>query len=138
MADVRLLLEDGTHERRQARIDVGHLLEFVEVHDDALPLLGRAARPGSSSSRSIVASMSSAAWAAEKLKPNVPPAGSYVITGFTRRESKTLSAASLALNIGEASVVVDRAREVRGEPLLRRGLHEVNLRDQDSVPQELL
>ena len=58
-----------------------------------------------------MSSMSSSPWTAEKLNPSEPSAGSSVTTGFTRRESKTFSAVSLALNIGEArSSWIARAR----------------------------
>ena len=44
VGDVGLLLEDGTHECRQPRVDVRDLLELVEVERDRLLLLGRQLR----------------------------------------------------------------------------------------------
>ena len=58
------------------------------------------------------------------------PSWSTVIIGATRRPVNAAIALLLDLEQARGDVLVDRRRELLGEPLLRRRLHQVDLCDQ--------
>ena len=135
--DVSLRLEGRPHERRQPRVDVEHFLKLVEHERDRAPAfggqLGRQLEDPLQRRVDILGGVTGGE--AERHR---------AVVGIERHHrSDPESPEELRRTVARpqeraGDVLVDRRGQLRGELLLRRGLHQIHLRDQDALPRQLL
>ena len=138
VADLALGLEDGPHHVRQRVVDPDDLLELVEhEHDASVALRGdlcRAARAAARSSRRCPSLPRTAS--NENRTP--PSLGSSSTVGLHPQAADDRPRPLEQPLDGREEVVDDRLRERGGEPHLRRRPHQVAVRDEDVVGEDLL
>ena len=136
VGDLRLLLKDRAHQLDEPRVDVHHLLELVEHQHDATAAVGRdTAKCGEQLfERGIEVLRGCASIEAEGDGAVIGIDGDSWCQAQVREDLQTL------LGVPQAScqLLVDRLRELRRELVLGRRAHQVHLRDEHVVLDELL
>ena len=134
MRDLGLLLERRAHQRRQLGVELRDLLELVEVEDDALALLrrDRARQLEEVLERVVDVGLGARSREAEARR-------AVQVHGDRRRDSQRREDPQSLARLEERGrdVVVDRLGELARELLLRRRRHEVDLDDENPLPDQL-
>ena len=136
MRHLRLLLEDGAHQAGEAGVDVDDLLELVhDQHHRALALAGELSRQFEQPLQRRIDVLSAPARVEAEAQRAV-----LRIDRHRRADTQALEDPQSLFGAEQrrGQVLVDRASELLGELRGRRCRHQVDVRDQSALPDQLL